>query len=315
MLNRQSRRIANDFMSQSGKLIIVLNGVSRKKKKFYQLLPGLKAKYDVTVWETQHHKHAIKLCAEAVKLKPFGILAAGGDGTLNQVLNGLLKSEFEGEKPPIGIIPLGTGNDFSKLNNIFPTAECILNKVENGGMPTDVGFVMCCDERGEKKTHYFINVASLGMGPEVVRRLFKSNRLLGSTLTYAKASIETFLTHKPEPIEIKTDNWSWSGNLRVLAIANGQSFGGGLYVAPGAKPDDGLFSTFIVGEIPLFKFLLFLQQIKSMKKIQDARIQYDNCQSLSLRSSKKSWIETEGELAGKLPAEIKIIPGGVKFFR
>jgi diacylglycerol kinase family enzyme len=153
------------------------------------------------------------------------------------------------------------------------------------------------------------------MGPEVVRRLFKSNRVWGPTLTYAIASIETFLTHKPQPIEIKTDNWNWSGKLRVLAIANGQSFGGGLYVAPGAKQDDGIFSTFLVGQIPLLKFLLFLHQIKVNKKIQDSNILYNSCKELNLSSSEENWIETEGELAGTLPAEIKIIPGGIRFFR
>ena len=153
------------------------------------------------------------------------------------------------------------------------------------------------------------------MGPEVVRRLFKSNRILGPTLMYAKASIETFLSHKPSPIEIKADNWRWEGKLRVLAIANGQSFGGGLYVASGASPNDGVLSTFIVGEISTIKFLQFLLQLKSNKKIQDSLLHYNSCTSVKLTSPVETWIETEGELAGVLPAEIKVIPKGIKFFR
>ena len=297
-------------------LVIILNGVSRKKKNFYeQILPGLQSRFTVTVWETQYREHAIELGADAVKLNPLGIFAAGGDGTMNHILNGVLNTDNEHEKPTIGVIPLGTGNDFSRLNDVLSTPESIINKIEKGGIPTDVGVITCHNEMGEKTTRYFINVASLGMGPEVVRRLFNGSRTLGPTIMYAKASIEAFLMHKPGPIEIKTDTWRWSGKLRVLAIANGQSFGGGLYVAPDAKVDDGLFSTFVVGEIPLLKFLFFLQQIKSNKKIQDPHIQYSCCKTLSLSSPDKTWIETEGELAGLLPAEVKIISGAIRFFR
>jgi YegS/Rv2252/BmrU family lipid kinase len=303
-------------MAASGKLVIILNGISRKKKKFYQqILPAIQEKFDVEVWETKHRDHGIVLGKNAALQNPTGVLAAGGDGTLNQVLNGIFKSGTEGTLPSIGIIPLGTGNDFARLNHIKPIAEEILDTLHRGAKATDVGRVICRNENGEITSRYFINVASLGMGPAVVRRLFNSSRALGPTLTYFKAITQTFFTHRPEAVQIQTDAWSWSGKLRVLAIANGQSFGSGLYVAPNAKPDDGLFSTFIAAEIPLLKFLVFLQRIKSTTKIQDRLIHYNSCKKLYLTAPEKCWIETEGELVGILPAEVEIIPGGIRFFR
>jgi diacylglycerol kinase (ATP) len=302
-------------MADHDKVIIILNGISRKKKKFYEeILPGLSNKYSVDVWETQYADHAIRLGKEASQLNPKAILAAGGDGTLNQALNGIML----GPSPAtcgLGVIPLGTGNDFARMENIRPNPESIIEKIEGRGKLTDIGRVNCTNEKGEPATRYFINVASLGMGPAVVRRLFSSDRSLGPTLTYLKAITQTFFSHQPEEVEVKADQWTWRGKLRVLAIANGQSFGNAMYIAPDAQPDDGLFSTFIAEEIPLLKFLWLLQAIKSKKKIKDGKIRYDHATKLSLSSPEKCGIETEGELAGMLPATVEIIPNAIRFFR
>lgn len=298
------------------KLIIILNGVSRHKKKFYQqIFPDLSTQYQIDVWETKHAKHAIELGSEATRQRPFGILAAGGDGTLNQVINGVMAVATPSEIPTIGIIPLGTGNDFARMCGIEPNTNSLLSKIKSGGKPTDLGKVVCQSESGESLTRHFINVASLGLGPDVVKRLFKSNRALGPTLTYFKAIAQSFFSYKPEQISVKTEQWSWSGKIRVVAIANGQSFGHSLYVAPDAKADDGLFSTLIAGEVPVLKFLMLLQKIKSKKKINDPLLHYNTCTNLSITSTEKCWIETEGELAGTLPATIEILPLAIKFFR
>ena len=301
-------------MQDRKKLIIILNGISRKKKNFYQnILPGIQKEFNIDVVETNHQSHAIELGHQASLESPYGILAAGGDGTLNQLINGVMKSNVA--VPNIGIIPLGTGNDFARMANIQPDFESILMKVKSGGKPTDLGKIKCQSEGGVVTIQYFINVASLGIGPDVVHRLFKSNRSLGPALTYFKAIAQSFFSHKPEAVNIETDNWNWSGKVRVLAIANGQSFGSGLFVGPEALCDDGLFSTFLTGEIPLFKFLWLLQKIKVKKRIVDPDLLYNRCTNLSVTSSNKCWIETEGELAGVLPATIEILPRAIKFFR
>lgn len=297
------------------RLIIILNGVSRKKSTFYnQVLPTLSQHYHVDVWETKHQEHAVELGCEAANQKPFGVLAAGGDGTLNQVLNGLFSSDSK-NLPTLGIIPLGTGNDFARLGNIKATGESVLQKLQTGSKPTDLGKVECVDKNGTAITRYFINVASMGMGPAVVHELFKSNRALGRELTYLKSILKVFFTHPLDDIEIKVADWQWSGKARAVAIANGQSFGGGIFIAPDAQPDDGLFSTFIAGNLPLLKFLVVLQQIKMKRRAKDFRIRYDNCSRVSLTSSHECWIETEGELAGLLPATVTLIPKAIKFIR
>jgi diacylglycerol kinase (ATP) len=114
--------------------------------------------------------------------------------------------------------------------------------------------------------------------------------------------------------------WNWKGKARVVAVANGQSFGHQIYIAPDATPDDGLFETFVAAEVPLFKFLLYLQQIKAKKKIKDSRIIYSSLSQKGVLhvggvGHLTNMLEAEGELIGFLPACIEVMPGQIRFFR
>ncbi len=300
------------------KISIILNGISRKKKFFYtSIYPSLQQNFKAEVFETQHAQHAIELASNAVKEKFDYILAAGGDGTLNQVLNGvMLHQQGENILPTIGIIPLGTGNDFAKMCDLKPDATHISNLLTQVKPKlTDIGKLNCRNENGETITKYFINVCSIGMGPEVVRRLVKSDRSLGPTITYLKAITETFFTHKPQKIHVNASNWEWQGKMRVLAIANGKSFGNSMFIAPEALPDDGLFSTFLATDMALLKFLFFLQLVKAKKKINSNAIMYNTSTTIEMSAPEPCPIEAEGEWMGWLPAKIEMLPKHINFLR
>ena len=299
------------------KIIIILNGVSKKKKKFYySILPVLSQKFSIEVLETQFANHAYQLAVEAVTRKANIIIAAGGDGTLNQVLNGMMSVTNVNSSPTLGLIPLGSGNDFANTANLTSDPHALLELLtKNQPMPTDIGKVICRNSQLQEITHYFINVCSLGMGPATVQRMEKSPSWLGADLKYLLSIVQTFFTHKPEVIGLQTPTWNWKGKARVVAIANGQSFGNKIYIAPDAQSDDGVFSTFIASNVPLFKFLLYLQQLKSKKKITDNQIIYYNTTKVELSSTKIVMLETEGELIGFLPASIEMLPGQIRFFR
>jgi diacylglycerol kinase family enzyme len=143
----------------------------------------------------------------------------------------------------------------------------------------------------------------------------KSDRSLGPTITYLKSITQTFFTHKPQEIAVTTINWEWRGKMRVLAIANGKSFGNGMYIAKEAIPDDGIFSTFLAQEMPLLKFLLFLQLIKAGRKVNDSMITYDSCNSIEMTAPEPCPIEAEGEWMGWLPAKIEVLPKRIHFLR
>ncbi len=298
------------------KIAIILNGISRKKKEFYHRIhPAIAAEFNTTILETQFAGHAEALASEAVQEKYDVVMAAGGDGTVHQVLNGLLKNEAA-DCPVLGIIPLGTGNDFARSCSIRPDVSQItyLLKVMQPRL-TDVGEMRCMGKSGEMRTRFFINVCSLGMGPEVVSRLVKSNRAWGPTITYYASIISTFFSHRPVEVSYKTQESEWKGKARVIAIANGQSFGNAMYVAPDAMLDDGKFSSFIAGEIPLFRFLLYLQMVKGRRKIMDPGIIYQTLERVDLSSSDPCLLEGDGEIEGLLPATITVLPGKIAVLR
>ncbi len=298
------------------KLLVILNGVSNKKKNFYStILPALKANFEVTVKETVHSGHALQLAAES-KIENFEtIISAGGDGTLNQVLNGLLSKGFD-SLPKLGVIPLGSGNDFAGAIGLGSDPDQIVSLLKNDRPQlTDIGKIVCHDLLNKEVTKYFINVASIGMGPATVLQMEKMPRWLGSNLRYMTAILHTFFTHKATDVKIQTDNWKWIGEARVWAMANGQSFGNKIFIAPFSKVDDGVLDAFLASNVPLLKFLVYLQQLKSKKKIIDPKIQYHQGALFTIQSSEQTAIEAEGEIQGYLPARVEILTKRISIFR
>jgi diacylglycerol kinase (ATP) len=299
------------------KIIVILNGISRKKKKFYsEILPVLQKKFEITVTETSYAGHASQLALEAVGKDFDCVIAAGGDGTLHQVINGILNANATQPIPSVGLIPLGSGNDFATTCGLSSDANSIAKLLEaNHPKLTDVGKISCYDEMGNGITKYFINECSIGMGPTTVQRMEKSPKWLSSDLRYLTSILHTFFTHQPAPLNIKAESWEWSGRARVFAIANGKSFGNKIFIAPDALQDDGFFNSFLAGEVPLIKFLWFLQSLKQKKKVNDPLIRYSKTKEVIVSSQVKILLEAEGELVGYLPATIKVKPSRILFFR
>jgi len=296
-------------------IAIILNGISRKKKFFYQtILPVLASKHAVEVRETKYAGHARELAAQAAQNKTEVILSAGGDGTLHQVLNGVFDAGTE-TQTTLGVIPLGSGNDFAGAVGATTNGKDILEIIARGGKPTDVGLILCKDFAAQDMTRYFINVCSMGMGPATIKQMEKAPLWVGVNGRYLTSILKTFFTHKPEQLELKTSTWNWQGKARVLAIANGKSFGNKIYLAPDAKQDDGLFNLFVAADLPLLKFLRYLQTIKKSRKVTDAGIYYAETNQIEISAPERVAIEAEGEAVGFLPATISIKPLAVSFLR
>jgi diacylglycerol kinase (ATP) len=298
------------------KIAIILNGISRQKQKFYkEILPILSTSFDTKVLETKFAGHAEQLARETLPEEFESVIAAGGDGTLNQVLNGLIT--FPRNKiPRLGLIPLGSGNDFARTYGLCADAHQLVQLLKsNPKPPLDVGKIECGDN-GVTVTRYFINECSLGMGPEVVRRLAQNKRSWAPPgLLYLKSIVATFFTHQPQQVRCEADGWTWEGRARVIAIANGKSFGHAIYIAPDADPTDGLLNTFIAGDVPLLKFLVYLQTLKGKSKVKDRRIIYNSVRRIYLSAPKPCVLEAEGEIVGTLPATISLSSQKVNFLR
>ncbi len=298
------------------RVAIILNGISLKKKFFYnKVLPRLSKLFQVDVFETRTKHDAIGLASKAVDKYYDVVIAAGGDGTLNQVLNGMLRGrEGNSKLPLIAVLPIGSGNDFARTLKITTDVQALIDKlVSLKYCNVDVGKIQYQSEEQKTEFSYFVNVVDAGMGPEVVSRLASSGRSFGSEVAYYVAILSTFFSYKAMEVEIKTPEWRWKNKLRTVAVGNGKFYGNGLCIAPGAKPDDGIFSSFICGDVSVLEFIWYSFDLKNSKEIVHSKIKYASAKHIEFIAETPCRVEADGELLGLLPAVIDIIPARIKF--
>jgi YegS/Rv2252/BmrU family lipid kinase len=270
----------------------------------------------VDVFETRSRNDAILLSSKATdKFKYDLIIAAGGDGTLHQVVNGVLTGrETEPRLPVIGIIPIGSGNDFAKTAGVTKTPQHLVTLIDRfQPKAIDVGRIGYTDFSGNQQERYFVNVADIGMGPEVVKRVLDSGRLLGSAVAYFKSIIGAFFDYRPMLVRASADDWEWSGRLRSLAVANGKFYGHGLCIAPDAKPDDNIFGVFICGNVSVFDFIRHSGPMKAGKYVRHPEVHYRQCFSVKFSAEGTCLIEGDGEVLGLLPASVQMMSRKLDF--
>ncbi len=298
------------------KIAIVLNGISLDKKVFYsRFLPALSSDFPVEVFETRSENDAIHLASESTDKGFDVVLAAGGDGTVNQVVNGVLRNRENSNRfPVVGILPIGTGNDLARGLELRADVFQLMSLLRDfKPRKFDVGKVTFTTNEGNAAHQYFVNVADIGMGPEVVRKVLKSNHLFGSAVSYYQSILKTFFTYKPMMVHARLDDWEWKGKVRTLAAANSKFYGHGLCIAPGAKPDDGIFDVFICGNASVLDFVLQSGKLKNKKMLSHKMVQYRQAKIIDLRADSTCAIEADGEFLGFLPARIELLPQKLKF--
>lgn len=271
--------------------------------------------FNTTILQTHHAGHSINLAEDATLKGTDYLIAVGGDGTLSEVLNGIMQAPIPINNYPIlAVIPRGSANDFVKTVNaskkITTLREEILTKKYQ---KIDVGHIV--GESVPDSSRYFINIASMGLGPEVVKAMESSNNILGTSLAYFFSIIKGFLTYEKRSIKCEAEDWSWEGKLMQMAIANGKYFGHGICVAPEASINDGILHISLFGEISLFDYLKNLGNLKKGKKINHTAAHYFTAKELKVSptSQDRCGIEADGEFIGESPVTIKVIPHAIKF--
>src|SRR5437588_221010 len=204
---------------------------------------------------TKRGGEAIEIAEREARAGRRLIVACGGDGTVNEVANGILRAGTEAE---LGLLPSGTGGDFRRTLKIPTRTADAARRLRDGVTRTlDAGRVTFLDERGEEETRFFVNVASFGMGGDVIRRVKEggalppiASRLLGGKLSFAAAVLRTTLAFEKPAVRVTLDGGR-EAQLTVTQLcgANARYFGGGMKIAPGAKLDDGLFDVVAVGDM------------------------------------------------------------------
>src|SRR3712207_1382739 len=189
------------------------------------------------------------------------VIACGGDGTISEVANGILRANNGAE---LGVLPSGTGGDFRRTLEIPSRAADAARRLREGKTRAlDAGRVTFFNSRGEEESRFFVNVASFGMGGEVIRRVKSREglpagaaRLLGGKLSFAAAALKSALTFDKPSVRVSVDGGAESQlTVANFCVANARYFGGGMKIAPNAKLDDGLFDVVAVGDVSAAKVL------------------------------------------------------------
>lgn len=291
------------------KITCIIHG--NKKRSLESDLSKYLSGLDAVYIRTEKQGQAIGLTRDAIASGSDRILAVGGDGTLNEVIHGILSSSRP--ETPCLLYPAGTGNDWSRSFAPPVTPEDVRRRITSDEFQLiDAGSIRYTDEEGQKEVRHFINIADAGMGANVVRKVNQRSKWAGPQLTFFRAIAETFLTYRNTMVHAEFDNVKYDGPVRAIVIANGRFFGSGLCIAPDASPSDGLFSIVIIGDVSLFDYLRYLPSLRKGEFIHHPEVKYLAAASVRITSPAMMQIEADGEYLGFLPAQIDVLPAALR---
>ncbi len=259
----------------------------------------------------------IELAKRAAKSGRRFIIACGGDGTINEVANGILQS---GEDCELGIIPSGTGGDFRRTLGIPTELREAARALKTGKTKQiDVGKVTFQDHDGKQASRYFLNVSSFGLASSIIERVKSSSSLnwlpldsVRGRASFALSTLQEVIGIDATTVRVKIDDGEEKPLLTVnFCVANARYFGGGMMIAPEAKINDGFLDVINIGDINTARIILNAYtlyrgthlDLREVKNTLARRIE-----ARPLNDGDEINIEVDGELPGKLPAIYEVVP-------
>ena len=242
------------------------------------------------------------------------LIAVGGDGTLNEVINGFFDEQGQHINPQacLSVLMCGTGGDFRRsLGLSGDPIEAIQALAERPIRSIDVGKAVLTGFDGAPKTHYFLNIASFGLGGEAAHRLNHSKLAarLGGKAGFMWATLETLARFKPKRVVLTIDgHMRLKAPIRQVVLANGSYQGGGMYMAPKADLCDGLLDLIILEDHGLLHSLQGFSKVYRGTHLEDPKIQFLQINTLKAEAQDQVMLELDGETPGVLPARFEVLP-------
>lgn len=257
------------------------------KQRIQELFKKITERYPDTTYEiitTQYAGHATEIARDYSARGTYRIYAVGGDGTANEVLNGMADSDSS-----LAIIPGGTGNDFVQyITGDFRRDEILRETILGEEELIDVGMV------NEK---YFLNVASVGFDAKVNYKAggFKGKPLIGPKLAYYGGILASLSDLSPLEVKIHDRTETRASKIFMLAVANGQIYGGGFHIAPQASITDGLFDIIEVAPLTIPKILKYMPMLKKGIHLGLPEISFFRSDRIQITSDKEFYVNVDGE--------------------
>jgi diacylglycerol kinase (ATP) len=288
-----------------------------------QWLPDLETRLrsisgTLSVAVTEGPGDAERAARQAAEAGCAHVFVAGGDGTLNEVVNGLTAVDRGSSPPVIGLVPLGTGNDFAAALGI-PTDVNEALEVLQARRAVAVDLCRMNDRR-------FVNVSAGGFIGEVSERTTDRLKTVAGRLAYLVAGAQAILEGEPFTVDLDfagdardlTDDRKPVSHLRLelltFAVCNAQLIGGGKPVGPYAAFDDGLLDVCLVEAMPIVEFLGVLRQVTDGRHVEDERVHYIRTSAMTLASDRSIKVNTDGEVVEATSCQYSLRPGALHFF-
>ncbi len=264
---------------------------------------------------TERPLHAEELTRSALQRGFDLIVAVGGDGTVNEVVNGFFAAgEPVAPAAALSVLPSGTGRDLARgLGVAHANTEELIGRIASGALrQIDCGLATYSDAQGRVHSRRFLNEASFGFSAQTVAAVNRSSKALGGKVSFALGVFRCLAGLRNVPVTLRADGEQvFAGDAFLVAVANGRYFGGGMMIAPGAAIDDGLFDVVAVGAMRRFDVVKNLRLIYEGRHVGRRSVTSLRCQVLEAEASEPVLLEMDGEQPGQLSARFELQAGAL----
>jgi len=295
------------------------SGAGRTGRDWPNIERALRAAYPhMTLALTRKRGDATALVRHALNEGHHEIVAVGGDGTINEAVNGF----FDSNGPVVpdavfGFVTSGTGGDFRKTFGLASGYDAAITRLREAPVRAiDVGRLSCLTLTGKPTVRYFANIGSFGLSGVIVDSVNRAHiaKLFGGRFAFAFHSMLGMLSYRERTVRIRVDGeYDEIASISTVAVANGQFFGGGMRVAPEAKPDDGMFDVVIMGGMPKTQAIAEMSKIYTGEHLKNPSVRALRGRKIMAAPVAETgghavYIEVDGECAGRLPATFELLP-------
>ncbi|PRR82690.1 diacylglycerol/lipid kinase family protein [Clostridium vincentii] len=286
------------------KYLFIVNPVAGKGEglNYIQEIKKLFKEEEYYIEVTKRKGHAIEIAKKYSSESDYIIYAVGGDGTVNEVVNGIVGSDSS-----LVIIPTGSGNDFIRTIDPNYKKKDFLHKLI-GGNTTLVDIIKINEK-------YFLNIASVGLDADIVYNAiaFKKMKLVKGDMAYIFSVAKTIFGKKGIPLKVKLDGKEiWDGKVLLLAIANGKCYGGGIKITPNAEIDDGLADVCLVENSNLLKIFRLLPKLATAKHTESKEVIIYRAKQIEIEGENIFRVNIDGEIVESDRLIMQVIPKAIK---
>ena len=239
------------------------------------------------------------------------IVAVGGDGTIYEAVNGLMRAGADSVE--LAILPRGTGADFIRTFGIPTDLDAAISVAQRGeARAVDVGLARYTAWNGSPAESYFANFAGAGISGAIAQRANSSSKALGGRVSFIRATVTVFARWKNTEVTVSVDAERREGRMYEVFVGNGEYTAGGMWLTPGARPDDGVFDVLLIGDVTKAEFVATFPKVYRGRHLGHPKIELLRGRTVAVETPSPVPIALDGEQPGTTPVTFEVVPGAVR---